>query len=106
MKVQVILLSWRFRLQVNGPPRNWRDSVGDVLRLLAEKIDGRVSLGVQAATEPPIGHRRMLECLNLGFDAARRALESEARAEAEETVLRQMHGELFDESDECPTKRS
>lgn len=84
---------WAYRLQVNrhqlpGHTPTWRERLATVLRRLAQRIDGQVSLAVHVSTTPPISTEQRVQCWQQAAQAWDRALRDTVHAEACEQELR------------------
>lgn len=67
-------------LRVNASPRNRRERLGDWLRRIAARIDGRHSLSVEINTLPVIDADTKLACIRAGVKAMGKAVDSETHA--------------------------
>lgn len=76
---------WHFR--VNGQAKRWQERLGDALRALAQRIDGRVTLGIAIETSPPISDADKIACVKHGLGAMQWAVEQSTRLECIENVL-------------------
>lgn len=73
----------------------WRRFVGRWLRKAADRLDGRRSLAVALAIDPPIANAALHECFKQGAQAIDRAIEDECRTEARERVMRRVAPQLY-----------
>lgn len=86
-------ITWSLRV---NRATTWRERLGNALRRLAGRIDGRWSLGIEIVTQPPIGITSQGECLFQGYAAMSRAIRSETEAEAIEGPMRKYLSETQD----------
>lgn len=94
-----VAVNWRWRTNVNSRNDTMRKRIGQWLRDLAERIDGRISLGVEILTEPEIGRARVLECIDQGIAAIDRAAGIEAKHVALDEGLKKLDPILFCDDD-------
>ena len=74
--------TYKYRFAVNRS-YNWQQKIGRLLRLLAQKIDGRHSLSIEMVSEPPIGIDREHACIFAGL----KVMESSLIDEVKDLVL-------------------
>lgn len=86
---------WAFRVNAH---RSWRERLAGALRKLAQRIDGRLSLGIYIEATPEIGPDRRIACVMHGLAAMEAALDDEARAAAAEIVMRADYPQLYEHS--------
>lgn len=89
-----IVRNFRWSLRVNASS-TWRDRVGDVLRRMADLVDGRQSAALAIATDPVLSAAQRQRAVHSAWDCLERSLQIETRAEAEEEVFRKLHPALF-----------
>lgn len=87
--------SWRFR--ANGAPKNLGERCGNVLRGIADKVDGRISVAIKIETTPKLDYKRVASCIESGFKTIEQSLEHEVVLDATEDVLEVLHPELFED---------
>lgn len=85
---------WSYVFRVNCP-RGWRQHVAQWLRLLAMRIDGRWSAGIEIVSDPLLPAGRRAAALNEGMKHARRLLVDECRSAAIERTLRVYQPHLY-----------
>lgn len=83
---------WVFRVNL---PRGWRQHVGQWLRRLAARIDGRWSLAIEVRTDPPIDSVTTRAVIRAGMKHAERLLTNETEAAACDRVMRARMPDLF-----------
>lgn len=93
-------MDWDYQFHVNNKTNSWRDRLARRLRIIAQQIDGRTTLGIHITTSPAIGSRRTQDCIRHGLAAMKEAVASEVSAEAQEALFRRMQPYLFEDSDE------
>lgn len=87
---------WTFRANAD---LNVRERIAAIVRALAQKIDGRISLAIHIETEPQIGYERTLACLQFGYRAIQSAIDDETKSALVENVMENECPYLFDPSD-------
>lgn len=95
--ILVTTFRYAWRIDCNAKPKHCRDRIGGMLRAIAERIDGRASLAVVMATDPPLPTGTVHEIARKGVEHMARLLEESARAECSERLLRQMEPQLFED---------
>lgn len=75
---------WTFRVNAR---QTLRQRVCHLLRALASRIDGRLSLAIDIQTKPPISDRSKLECVAFGLGQIKWAIEETTRSTAQDLVL-------------------
>lgn len=70
--------------------------IGNLLRWVANFIDGRHTLAVEILTIPTIGAVQKDECISRGIAAMQAAANSYTEAEALELVMREHCGALYE----------
>lgn len=95
---QKIRAQYRHRIAVNETT-GWRDRLGNFLRRIADRVDGRDSLALEMASVPPVPRMRRRECVHIGLQAMSTAFKEVVREESCELILHEAHPELF--ADEC-----
>lgn len=89
-------VKWSHQMVVGGGTA-LRARLGNWLRKLATKVDGRRSLAVSIVTEPQISEARVKACIIHGLRQIPPALESEAHDAAITEAMKHLHPELFGE---------
>lgn len=95
-------MDWDFQFHVNNKTGSWRDRLARRLRMIAQQIDGRTTLGIRITTSPDIGSRRTQDCIRHGLTAMKEAVASEVSAEAQEALFRRSQPYLFEDLQESP----
>jgi len=65
----------------------WRQRLGNALRRLADRADGRVTAAVHLQTVPALSARQRADCIRIGMEAMRRAAVDEAYLDALDLIL-------------------
>lgn len=76
--------TWSFKCNEAATPRQ---KIGNALRQLAERFDGRISLAIDIQGTPPITQQQKVECVLFGLGKIRFAAQETVRAEAQERML-------------------
>jgi hypothetical protein len=87
--------SWKFR--ANGTPKNLGERCGNVLRGIADKVDGRISVAMKIETTPKLDYNRIASCIQSGFKTIKQSLEHEVVLDATEDVFEVLNPELFED---------
>lgn len=93
---KTVRVQWRYTFRLNHPPENWRERLGDLVRRIARRIDGRPSLAFDIRTEPDIGPERLAACLRKGIDRSEEFIIEELREVATEKLMRAHMPELYE----------
>lgn len=72
------------------------DRLGSALRMLAMRIDGRISLAIEIHTIPRVPPKQLAACISRAMDDMGRYIKIEHEAEVENAALRKIHPELFE----------
>lgn len=83
-----------FRFHVNTAT-TWREKLGNLLRRVAWRIDGRWHVAIDIVTLPPLSPDQRAACVKHGLAAMQRAIEDELRAEVVESVMREDSPHLY-----------
>lgn len=75
---------WRFNV---NRTLSLRERLGAMLRALAWRIDGRISLAIDIQTTPPLNLMQQLECIKFGIGQMKVAVEDTSRDAACERIL-------------------
>lgn len=75
---------WRFH---SNRTLTLREKVGAMLRALAWRIDGRISLAIDIQTTPPLNFVQKLECIQFGLGQMKVAVNDTTRDAACERIL-------------------
>ena len=75
---------WHFRVNV---AQGWREKLGNALRMLAQRIDGRLSLAIAIETAPPLNQDDKVACVKHGLGAMQWAVEQSVRLACAENIL-------------------
>lgn len=78
-------ISFTYRLEMNGR-RDWRDRLGNWLRQVAWRIDGRTTLALRFESQPPMSLRSRHDVVKAGFEAMVRGMREEVRCESIERL--------------------
>ena len=78
--------NFQWSLRVNRQT-TLREKVGAVLRRLAWRIDGRLTLAIAIESTPPLGLEQQIECVRFGLGQLQFAVADTVRTAAEERVL-------------------
>lgn len=92
---QIVQTEYWYSCKVNAAAANFREKAAAWLRRLAQRIDGRYSLGVEFYSLPPVSEERHLECISAGVVAMNQAVGSEAREEALEGLMKRSFSKLY-----------
>lgn len=74
----------------------WRETVGMLLRKLAQRIDGRYSLAIRLQSLPPVPAQTRMDIIHKGLDRMQELLVEEAEAETIEAGMRVLHPDLYE----------
>nr|WP_315237695.1 hypothetical protein [uncultured Albidiferax sp.] len=88
---------WSWRLEANQV-KTTRERVGQWLRRLADRIDGRTSQALRLTTQPPLDRATTLEVYRQGQLQMQRSVEQACVLAAEECLLQRLRPELFGQS--------
>lgn len=67
--------------------RNARERIGNVLRMLCDRLDGRVTVAISIETTPVLTPRQHAECILFGLSHMRDAVRETTKTEAYEIIL-------------------
>jgi len=98
---KVATLQYRWQIDCNGKPRHWRDRFGNLLRAIAQSIDGRASLALFMGSDPPLPTASAREIVVKGVEHMERLLKESARAQCTEILLMEAAPELFDDNEKA-----
>jgi hypothetical protein len=87
---------WDWRFRANGAPRNLSERCGDILRDLADKVDGRITVSFAINTVPALDYSKKASCIKSGFKTIQQSIENEVVLDATEQVFEELHPELFE----------
>lgn len=90
----LVATSWSYSIECNHAT-TWRERLGNHLRRLAGRIDGRESMAFRMHAQPPLDAATRLAVYKQGFKTIEQSLSASAQAAAEEQLLRELHPELF-----------
>lgn len=86
---------WNYKIRFNGKPFCIRDGIGDLIRRLASKIDGRMSVAISIETTPTLTTKTKIMLLKKGFNITEDLLEEELKMEASELLMKQQMPDLY-----------
>lgn len=101
---RTIELRQRYRFSVNEAS-TWRDRMGNLLRRVATRIDGRHSIAVAIHSDPPLSPAQHQQCLQQAAVAIDRAVEIECRHELTEIAMRELCPQLFADRQASPNTK-
>lgn len=91
-----VTVNYTFSFKCNGPTKGWREFIGNALRTLAQKVDGRDSFGVHLESLPPLTGRERREVVLAGLNHMGRIQEQIVRLKATDSAMKENHPELFE----------
>jgi hypothetical protein len=77
-----------YEIRANGRPKSFKDRVGDLLRNLAQKLDGRHSLSIDIDTLPVISEQAKAECILAGIKNIKENVDGAVRDEMIENQIK------------------
>lgn len=89
-------VEWSYKLQCNQAA-TWRERVGNWLRRLAGKVDGRSTMALRLTTTPPLDRATRAEIFRQGFAQMDRSVRASCTLAAQEQLLRIEMPHLFAE---------
>lgn len=87
---------WSFIFRANGAPASMNERVGNVLRNLADKVDGRMTVAFSFKTTPQLEYTRLARCIESGFHTIQQSMEHEVVLDATEELFEELRPDLFE----------
>lgn len=84
--------SWRVAVNT---PRTWRERLAHRLHVLAERIDGRVSIAVTVESTPPLSKPQVQAAVSSTFKGLCLAIDSTVHADALEGLMKHYRPDLY-----------
>lgn len=85
----MISTDFKFSFHSNSG-RNARERIGNVLRMLCDRLDGRMTVAISIETTPVLTPRQRAECIVFGLHHMRDAVRDTTKSEAYEIVLEEI----------------
>lgn len=86
---------WAYAVQINQA-LTWRERLGNWLRGLASRVDGRTSMAIRMTTTPPLDQAARLEVLHTGVSQIIQSAKEASLWAAQERLLQRACPDLFE----------